>query len=69
MLFELNVPSETITLTEDVTAGCNIAMWGIERRRSYVAIRLRTPRHRRNGTGNQAQICVEVSTALNGNLE
>ena len=27
---ELNVPSETITLTEDVTVGCNIAMWGIE---------------------------------------
>ncbi|MEO1374006.1 MAG: aminotransferase class V-fold PLP-dependent enzyme [Cyanobacteria bacterium J06635_10] len=27
---ELNVPPETITLTEDVTVGCNIAMWGIE---------------------------------------
>ncbi|MBE9216964.1 aminotransferase class V-fold PLP-dependent enzyme [Plectonema cf. radiosum LEGE 06105] len=27
---ELNVPSETITLTEDVTVGCNIAMWGID---------------------------------------
>jgi len=27
---ELNVPAETITLTEDVTVGCNIAMWGIE---------------------------------------
>jgi len=27
---ELDVPSETITLTEDVTVGCNIAMWGIE---------------------------------------
>ena len=26
---ELNAPSETITLTEDVTVGCNIAMWGI----------------------------------------
>ncbi len=27
---ELNVSPETITLTEDVTVGCNIAMWGIE---------------------------------------
>ncbi len=27
---ELNVPAQTITLTEDVTVGCNIAMWGIE---------------------------------------
>ncbi|OUL36486.1 cysteine lyase [Nostoc sp. T09] len=27
---ELNVPSTTITLTENVTVGCNIAMWGIE---------------------------------------
>lgn len=27
---ELNVPAETITLTEDVTVGCNIAMWGID---------------------------------------
>jgi len=27
---ELSVPPETITLTENVTAGCNIAMWGIE---------------------------------------
>lgn len=27
---ELNVPSSTITLTEDVTVGCNIAMWGID---------------------------------------
>ncbi len=27
---ELNVPPETITLTEDVTVGCNIAMWGID---------------------------------------
>ncbi|NJM69699.1 MAG: aminotransferase class V-fold PLP-dependent enzyme [Scytonema sp. RU_4_4] len=27
---ELNVPAETITLTEDVTVGCNIAMWGLE---------------------------------------
>lgn len=26
----LNVPAETITLTEDVTVGCNIAMWGID---------------------------------------
>ncbi|KAB8334131.1 aminotransferase class V-fold PLP-dependent enzyme [Scytonema tolypothrichoides VB-61278] len=25
---ELSVPAETITLTEDVTVGCNIAMWG-----------------------------------------
>lgn len=25
---ELSVPPETITLTEDVTVGCNIAMWG-----------------------------------------
>ncbi len=27
---ELNVPRETITLTENVTSGCNIAMWGID---------------------------------------
>lgn len=27
---ELNAPPETITLTEDVTVGCNIAMWGIK---------------------------------------
>lgn len=27
---ELNAPPETITLTEDVTVGCNIAMWGID---------------------------------------
>ncbi|MBW4555055.1 MAG: aminotransferase class V-fold PLP-dependent enzyme [Trichormus sp. ATA11-4-KO1] len=27
---ELQAPPETITLTEDVTVGCNIAMWGIE---------------------------------------
>jgi L-cysteine/cystine lyase len=27
---ELNVPPETITLTEDVTVGCNIAMWGLD---------------------------------------
>ncbi|MBP5972041.1 aminotransferase class V-fold PLP-dependent enzyme [Brasilonema sp. CT11] len=27
---ELSVPAETITLTEDVTVGCNIAMWGLE---------------------------------------
>ncbi|KAB8318035.1 aminotransferase class V-fold PLP-dependent enzyme [Tolypothrix campylonemoides VB511288] len=27
---ELNVPAETITLTEDVTVGCNIAMWGLD---------------------------------------
>jgi L-cysteine/cystine lyase len=27
---ELNVPPTTITLTENVTVGCNIAMWGIE---------------------------------------
>ncbi|MBO3459143.1 aminotransferase class V-fold PLP-dependent enzyme [Aetokthonos hydrillicola Thurmond2011] len=27
---ELNVPPQTISLTEDVTVGCNIAMWGIE---------------------------------------
>ncbi|MDZ8094052.1 MAG: aminotransferase class V-fold PLP-dependent enzyme [Nostoc sp. DedQUE05] len=27
---ELNAPSETITLTQNVTVGCNIAMWGIE---------------------------------------
>ncbi|GAX36871.1 aminotransferase class V-fold PLP-dependent enzyme [Nodularia sp. NIES-3585] len=26
---ELQAPAETITLTEDVTVGCNIAMWGI----------------------------------------
>ncbi|WP_341528055.1 aminotransferase class V-fold PLP-dependent enzyme [Nostoc sp. UHCC 0302] len=27
---ELNIPTDTITLTENVTVGCNIAMWGIE---------------------------------------
>ncbi len=27
---EFHVPSTTITLTEDVTVGCNIAMWGID---------------------------------------
>ena len=27
---ELQTPPETITLTENVTAGCNIALWGIE---------------------------------------
>ncbi len=27
---ELGVPPETITLTENVTAGCNIALWGID---------------------------------------
>ncbi len=27
---ELNVAKETITLTENVTSGCNIAMWGID---------------------------------------
>ncbi|MDJ0735074.1 MAG: aminotransferase class V-fold PLP-dependent enzyme [Nostocaceae cyanobacterium] len=27
---ELNVAPQTITITEDVTVGCNIAMWGIE---------------------------------------
>jgi L-cysteine/cystine lyase len=27
---ELTVPPETIALTEDVTVGCNIALWGIE---------------------------------------
>ncbi|MCC5614574.1 aminotransferase class V-fold PLP-dependent enzyme [Nostoc sp. CHAB 5836] len=27
---ELNAPSETITLTQNVTVGCNIAMWGIQ---------------------------------------
>ena len=27
---ELNTTPETITLTENVTAGCNIAMWGID---------------------------------------
>lgn len=26
---ELNVPVQTISLTEDVTVGCNIALWGI----------------------------------------
>jgi L-cysteine/cystine lyase len=26
----LHVPTETITLTEDVTVGCNIALWGLE---------------------------------------
>ncbi|WP_009633127.1 aminotransferase class V-fold PLP-dependent enzyme [Synechocystis sp. PCC 7509] len=27
---ELNTTSDTITLTEDVTVGCNIALWGID---------------------------------------
>lgn len=27
---ELNAPTETITITEDVTVGCNIALWGID---------------------------------------
>src|SRR4028118_917601 len=27
---ELSVPAETITLTEDVTVGCNIGLWGID---------------------------------------
>ncbi len=27
---ELNVSKDTITITEDVTVGCNIAMWGID---------------------------------------
>ena len=27
---ELGVPAETMTLTEDVTVGCNIALWGID---------------------------------------
>lgn len=27
---ELHVPTETITFTENVTVGCNIAMWGID---------------------------------------
>lgn len=27
---ELNAPSATITITEDVTVGCNIALWGID---------------------------------------
>ena len=31
---ELGVPGATITLTEDVTVGCNIAMWGIDWQRS-----------------------------------
>lgn len=30
---ELQVPAATISLTEDVTVGCNIAMWGIDWRR------------------------------------
>ncbi|MCU0542330.1 MAG: aminotransferase class V-fold PLP-dependent enzyme [Oscillatoriaceae cyanobacterium Prado104] len=30
MASELAVPPETIALTEDVTVGCNIALWGIE---------------------------------------
>lgn len=28
--FELGVGAQTITLTEDVTVGCNIALWGID---------------------------------------
>lgn len=31
---ELNAPPETITLTEDVTVGCNIALWGIDWQRN-----------------------------------
>lgn len=27
---ELNTPADNITLTEDVTVGCNIALWGID---------------------------------------
>ena len=27
---ELNTTAETITITENVTAGCNIALWGID---------------------------------------
>jgi L-cysteine/cystine lyase len=27
---QLGVPAETMTLTEDVTVGCNIALWGID---------------------------------------
>ncbi|MEH2070471.1 MAG: aminotransferase class V-fold PLP-dependent enzyme [Nostoc sp.] len=27
---ELQIPADTITLTENVTVGCNIAMWGIQ---------------------------------------
>jgi L-cysteine/cystine lyase len=27
---ELGVPAGTISLTEDVTVGCNIAIWGID---------------------------------------
>lgn len=27
---ELSVPAETITITENVTVGCNIALWGID---------------------------------------
>ncbi len=27
---ELNAPTETITITENVTTGCNIALWGID---------------------------------------
>ncbi len=27
---ELNIPIETMTLTEDVSVGCNIALWGID---------------------------------------
>ena len=27
---ELNIPVETMTLTEDVSVGCNIALWGID---------------------------------------
>ena len=30
MANELGVPPETIALTEDVTVGCNIALWGID---------------------------------------
>jgi L-cysteine/cystine lyase len=30
MASELGVPPETIALTEDVTVGCNIALWGID---------------------------------------
>ena len=56
--FELNTTPDTITLTEDVTVGCNIALWGInwQIERSHFTYRLRTSRHYRYSTGNWAQI-------------
>ena len=54
----MNVPPETITITEDVTVGCNIAMWGIEWPfwGSLTTVGLRTSRHYRDRIRNPAPI-------------